>query len=175
MIELFKKICSHKEHGGRKGWRSARNTETFIVVAAKGHGSPAERGHEIRRSAPAWKGLVALRKLSVKGEARFHVAAGGPFRVRQGERREVRGVGTARGGNLFTAMTPGPCRDRRRRSFAEGGFRVHAQRQPRTLSCLPALNTAGSADLAGEQCCHPCHTIYANRSNFRNWNNIDTR
>ena len=144
-------MCSRKE---RKGWHSARNTETFvaagrrggywawtvaspcehgmrrpmprdasIAAASKGHGSPAAQGHKIRRGAPARKSRTPFRE----GRNPFPCRACGPFRVRQGVRHEVRSAGTAHGGNLFTVMTPWPCRDCRRRSFAEVGFRVHAR------------------------------------------------
>ena len=64
----------------------------------------------------------------------------------------MRGVGTAHGRSLFTAMTPGPCRNRRRRSFAEVGFRDSSAVAPlRTLrsSRTFALNPTGSASQGG--------------------------
>ena len=112
-LERFQIMCSRKE---RKGWHSARNTETFvaagrrgshwawpvasprkrgmrrpipcdasITAAAKGHGSPASRGHKIRRGAPARNSRTHFSE----GRSPFPCRDCGPFRVRQGERHEA--------------------------------------------------------------------------------------
>ncbi len=74
-------------------------------------------GTRNRRVAPALKGSVVsgssnqgTRESFREGRSPVSCRAGGQFRVRQGERHEVRGVGTAHGRSLFTAMTLGPCR-----------------------------------------------------------------